>query len=240
MTRAFVDHFHCITMAALDKAANGITGDSGLAAIRPLQLTAGGEDEKILDDTVTKAFNIIYAYRLQKSADAHDKWVEGTPKFLSIIKHYVRTKSVIRRCMPAFPFKSANKNFKVLGTLPDRAEQVALTRLNIMCAEIEAIYKSGAKLLIISDGLVYNGGSEFANSSNRYAHYLRNRPSHNPRQGRLGLRTRAQRYGCQNHLKHRVFPSTRTRRHRSPSTARRDNLRSNSKQLSSRLVQSVR
>lgn len=60
-------------------------------------------------------------------------------------------------CMPAFPFKSANKNFKVLGALLDRAEEAALARLNTMCAEIGAVYKPGARLLIISDGLVYNG-----------------------------------------------------------------------------------
>ena len=103
--------------------------------------------------------NIIYKYRLTKAADAHDKWVEGTPRFLNVIEKFVKTQSMVRMCMPAFPFKSANKKYKVLGILPDRAEEVALARLDTMCAEIGAVYRPGAKLLIISDGLVYNGRS---------------------------------------------------------------------------------
>ena len=127
------------------------------AAIWPLRRghEAGVEDESAV--TSSKILNIVYKYRLEKAADAHDKWVEGTPKFLSVIQKFVRAQETVRMCLPAFPFKSANKNFKVLGTLPDRAEETSLARLNTMCAEIEAVYKPGAKLLIVSDGLVYNG-----------------------------------------------------------------------------------
>ena len=105
----------------------------------------------------SKILGIIYKYRLTKAADAHDKWVEGTPKFLQVIGKYVKAQETIKMCMPAFPFKSANKVFKVLGLLPDKAEEVSLARLNTMCTEIGNIYKPGARLLIISDGLVYNG-----------------------------------------------------------------------------------
>jgi pyoverdine/dityrosine biosynthesis protein Dit1 len=62
-------------------------------------------------------------------------------------------------CLPAFPFKSANKVEKVLGTLPDKAEELALARLNSMCATIGHFYEPGAQLTVISDGLVYNGSS---------------------------------------------------------------------------------
>jgi pyoverdine/dityrosine biosynthesis protein Dit1 len=60
-------------------------------------------------------------------------------------------------CLPAFPWKSANQVYKVLGTLPDKAEELALKRLNGICEAIGDVYKPGAELLIISDGLVYNG-----------------------------------------------------------------------------------
>jgi pyoverdine/dityrosine biosynthesis protein Dit1 len=60
-------------------------------------------------------------------------------------------------CLPAFPFKSANKVYKVFGFLPDKAEEIALARLHDMCRRIEEIYSPGAQLVIVSDGLVYNG-----------------------------------------------------------------------------------
>lgn len=168
-------------MTSPKTATDATISDSKRTAIRPLQLTHGAEDEKKFDDTAAEILNVIYKYRLTRSADAHDKWVEGTPKFLNTIKCYVRADNAVRMCMPAFPFKSANKKFKVLGTLPDRAEQVALTRLDTMCAESGAIYKPGAKLLIISDGLVYNGKCNSCNwrrfPTNRWQH----RPSDNPR-----------------------------------------------------------
>ncbi|KAK3168984.1 hypothetical protein OEA41_005432 [Lepraria neglecta] len=120
----------------------------GLALSRAATLSASATSAKIL--------NIIYKLRLTKAADAHDKRIEGTPKFLNIIDNYVKMDMPIRMCMPAFPFKSANKVYKVLGSLPDRAEEAALEYMSTMCAEIGNIYSPGAKLLIVSDGLVYN------------------------------------------------------------------------------------
>ncbi|CAF9943216.1 MAG: hypothetical protein ALECFALPRED_010848 [Alectoria fallacina] len=141
--------------------------------IQPLRLTTtqGSAAAAVVEDgstaatTSAKILSIIYRYRLTKAADAHDRWVEGTPKFLAIIDNFVKADMPVRMCMPAFPFKSANKVDKVLGSLPDRAEEAALGYMNTMCAEIGAVYRPGAKLLIVSDGLVYNG--EFASDSSR-------------------------------------------------------------------------
>ncbi|KAI4180083.1 MAG: hypothetical protein L6R41_007473 [Letrouitia leprolyta] len=102
----------------------------------------------------TRILSIIYKYRLNKAA--HDRWAEGVPKFLDIIDNFVRKSQPVQMCLPAFPFKSVNKVNKVLGSLPDRAEEAALEHMNTMCDEISAIYAPGARLLIISDGLVYN------------------------------------------------------------------------------------
>lgn len=125
--------------------------------IRPLEMSHGSDTEESWTATSVKILSIIYKYRLTKAADAHDKWIEGTPKFLNTIGNFVRKTEPIHMCIPAFPFKSANKVYKVLGTLPDRAEEAALEHMNTMCVEISSIYRQGAKLLIISDGLVYNG-----------------------------------------------------------------------------------
>lgn len=60
-------------------------------------------------------------------------------------------------CLPAFPFKSPNSKSKVLGKLPDKGEEMALAHLNGICLAVKDIYPPGARLVIISDGLVYNG-----------------------------------------------------------------------------------
>jgi len=114
-------------------------------------------DDVAITKTAQKILDIIYQYRLHKSIDAHDKWQEGTPKFLAVISRFIKNNQVLRMAIPAFPFKSANKIVKVLGTLPDKAEETALSYLNRMCDLINEVYSPGAKLLIISDGLVYNG-----------------------------------------------------------------------------------
>ena len=125
--------------------------------MRSLELGPESDTEDSSTATSVKILSIIYKYRLTKAADAHDKWIEGTPKFLDIIENFVRKAQPVHMCMPAFPFKSANKVYKVLGALPDRAEEAALEYMNTMCVEISAIYRPGAKFLVISDGLVYNG-----------------------------------------------------------------------------------
>ncbi|KAM0511127.1 hypothetical protein ACHAPE_010216 [Trichoderma viride] len=99
---------------------------------------------------------IIFEYALNKFDDSMDRLGAGIPKFLAVIDAFVMAKKQVLMCLPAFPFKSANKQYKVLGVLPDKAEEIAVERLNIMCVRIGKIYAPGAKLTIISDGLVYN------------------------------------------------------------------------------------
>ncbi|KAK8085864.1 ABC1 transport [Apiospora hydei] len=98
----------------------------------------------------------IFDYASNKFDDTAHRLAAGTPKFLSVIDHFVAAGKPVQMCLPAFPFKSANKVYKVFGILPDKAEELALDRLNTMCVRIGEIYAPGAKLLIISDGLVYN------------------------------------------------------------------------------------
>lgn len=111
-------------------------------------------------DTSVKILDIIFDYALNKFSDTKERLEAGKPKFLSVINKFVATEARVEMCLPAFPFKSANKVYKVFGILPDKAEEIALERLNTMCLRIEKIYKPGARCTIISDGLVYNGSFE--------------------------------------------------------------------------------
>lgn len=108
-------------------------------------------------ETSSKILAIIFEYALNKFDDTIERLAAGMPKFLSVIDQFVVTGKQVDMCLPAFPFKSANKVYKVFGILPDKAEELALERLNTMCVRIAEVYTPGAKLTIISDGLVYNG-----------------------------------------------------------------------------------
>ena len=108
-------------------------------------------------DISAQVIQIIFEYALNKFDDTVEKLAPGIPGFIAVVMQFVMAEKQIEMCLPAFPFKSANKVYKALGTLPDKAEELALDRLNSMCKRIREIYEPGAKLLIISDGLVYNG-----------------------------------------------------------------------------------
>ncbi|HEY4145499.1 isocyanide synthase family protein [Pinirhizobacter sp.] len=56
--------------------------------------------------------------------------------------------------LPAFPAKSPNPR-KVLGSLPDTAERIALTFLANLCERITRHYQPGARIILCADGHVF-------------------------------------------------------------------------------------
>jgi pyoverdine/dityrosine biosynthesis protein Dit1 len=104
-----------------------------------------------------KILDIVLECALHKFGDTKQKLALGRPKFLETISHFVTRGERVEMCLPGFPFKSSNKVYKVLGKFPDKAEELALDRLNTMCMKVHTVYAPGAVLTIISDGLVYNG-----------------------------------------------------------------------------------
>ena len=125
--------------------------DEKLSPTEPSSVKAREVSRLILD--------IVFEYALNKFDDSKDRLAAGVPKFLSVIARFVAAGTRVEACLPAFPFKSANKVDKVLGILPDKAEDLALERLNSMCARIKEVYRPGARVTIISDGITYNGTS---------------------------------------------------------------------------------
>lgn len=84
---------------------------------------------------------------------------KGLESFVPIVVEQVKRQEPIRMILPAFPFKSPNARDKVLGTMPDFGEELALCHLNGLCENITQVYEPGANVYISSDGLVYNGRS---------------------------------------------------------------------------------
>lgn len=155
---------------------------------RPPSLEVRDVSHQILD--------IIFEYALNKFDDSKDRLAAGAAKFLSVIDQFVMAGRRVETCLPAFPFKSANKVYKVLGTLPDKAEELALERLNSMCTRIKEVYKPGARVTIISDGITYNGMSTATSSRCIRTLTTLPRPAVNIRSRYLGLRRSPAQDGC--------------------------------------------
>lgn len=138
-------------------ASPRLTPSSGLIApmVFASPMEKNGLETKSMD-TASKILAVIFRYRLGAHGQSV-QWTNGYSKFLSQIYTTVKAGQSLKMCLPAFPFKSPNSKDKVLGHLPDKAEEFALAHLNGLCSAIQDVYAPGASLRIISDGLVYNG-----------------------------------------------------------------------------------
>jgi pyoverdine/dityrosine biosynthesis protein Dit1/AcrR family transcriptional regulator len=71
------------------------------------------------------------------------------------VLRFVSANEPIHFLLPAFPAKSPSPK-KVLGRLPDMAEELGLRFLDQVCDEIRQLYPSGARITICSDGRVFS------------------------------------------------------------------------------------
>ena len=107
--------------------------------------------------TADSILSVIEGYRLKASPFDESIISETREFFIPHLLKMIRSAQPIHLVLPAFPFKSPNTVDKVLGTLPDKAEEVSLAFLQGLCDGIKDVYNPGARLTIVSDGIVYNG-----------------------------------------------------------------------------------
>src|SRR5689334_7477731 len=102
-----------------------------------------------------KILNIIFKYRrtLEIDGDSNHYCELCNVPHLERIEKFVEKGLPIHCVLPAFPCKSPNLK-KVIGTLPDNGEEMALAFLSSLCRQISEIYKPGAQITICSDGRV--------------------------------------------------------------------------------------
>ncbi len=93
----------------------------------------------------TESMDLCSTADCQKCASLH------VPKIISAVKE----NKPVTFVLPAFPGKSPNPE-KVLGHLPDQAERIALNFLGSLCLNIEKVYPPGIKIILCSDGRVFN------------------------------------------------------------------------------------
>ena len=107
-------------------------------------------------DVTHRVLDIIESYGQNEPNPSGEIW-PGRAKFEPDMRKQIDAGETVKISMPAFPWKSVNKVEKVLGATPDLGEELALARLNAMCADIKEIYEPGATVTLTSDGLVYSG-----------------------------------------------------------------------------------
>src|ERR1051325_612718 len=71
------------------------------------------------------------------------------------VRRFVLAGDPVHMLLPSFPAKSPNPR-KVLGPLPDMAEELALKFLENICDEIKELYPPGARVTICSDGRAFS------------------------------------------------------------------------------------
>lgn len=84
----------------------------------------------------------------------------GKQKLRERISPFVTANQPIKFSMMGLPFKSPNTRDKVLGVLPDMAEQATMENFKAFNDAISSVYAPGIKLSMISDGLAFNNVME--------------------------------------------------------------------------------
>lgn len=119
--------------------------------------TTGQQSQKTKYIIANRILDVLERYRLRQRDGTSDRNEEGRKRFLPIVVKRVEAKEPIHMVLPAFPFKSPNNASKVLGTLPDKGEEIALAHLNGICESIKDVYEPGAEITIAPDGIVHSG-----------------------------------------------------------------------------------
>lgn len=100
--------------------------------------------------------NIVERYGSHDRTTVAGEWL-GRSSFTPRVQTHVFANRIIPMVLPAFPMKSNNRMDKVLGALPDLGEELGLARLVNLCRDIKAVYAPGAMVVIVTDGICYNG-----------------------------------------------------------------------------------
>ncbi|MGB3438166.1 MAG: isocyanide synthase family protein [Actinophytocola sp.] len=110
------------------------------------------------DDTVRQLLQLIFEFR--RTDDTAGPCAERPCETCFAVhrdkvRDFVVAGRPVHFVLPAFPAKSRNPN-KVLGTLPDLGEHLAIGFLESFCDQLSHVYPPGARITICSDGHVFS------------------------------------------------------------------------------------
>lgn len=72
------------------------------------------------------------------------------------ISPFITANEPIKFSIMGFPMKSPNNRDKVIGKLPDLAEEVTIKNFITFNDEVKKVYSPGIQLAVVSDGLIFN------------------------------------------------------------------------------------
>lgn len=104
---------------------------------------------------VSLILEIFEKFRMTPMKDDQYELV-GKPLLYEKMLWFVSRNLPISFVMLGFPMKSKNDRDKVLGTLPDMAEQVAFENFAKFNQLIQFLYPPGINMTIVSDGFIFN------------------------------------------------------------------------------------
>lgn len=146
------------TALATSKEQQGTPGSSVTTLPDVAEITSHVQlnvPSKSVAQKAKAAAQVLNRYRIEYQND----W-DAPPSILrseTLIADFMRKGEAIQLILPGFPFKSSNRSKKVLGPLPDEAEHISLLHLNGLCEAIRDVTGHSTQLVIISDGISYNG-----------------------------------------------------------------------------------
>jgi len=106
--------------------------------------------------TIEDVLNVFSKYIVLGPAEIDKFETTGKQAFKDKIAPYIVKNMPISFTMPGFPSKSSNNTTKVLGYLPDGAEEVSFNQFSKFIKDMERVYVHGVKVNIVSDGYVFN------------------------------------------------------------------------------------
>jgi hypothetical protein len=133
--------------------------------LQPSEQTTTGQGENIAlrtNPSAETAADILTAVKVLQVVETYGThgntpW-HGLAGYVPLLVEQIRAREPIRLMFSGFGFKSPSQE-KVLGSLPDLGEKLALAHLDGLCSNVASVYEQGAEVHIFSDGLVYNGAS---------------------------------------------------------------------------------
>lgn len=99
--------------------------------------------------------NIFEHFRMTPtSLDVYES--EGKALLQGKIEKMIQRNEPLRFVMLGYPMKSSNSRDKVLGQLPDMAEEVSLKNFGKFNSLVTEVYSKGIEINIVNDGFVFN------------------------------------------------------------------------------------
>ena len=117
-----------------------------------------------MNSTVDRIIGVFEGFRMTPlSIDQFES--VGKAVLREKISPFVAANKTIKFSIMGFPMKSPNTRDKVLGTLPDLAEEATLENFAIFAQAVKAVYSPGIEIAVVSDGLAFSDVMEVSTNT---------------------------------------------------------------------------